>query len=140
MVGEQLQGDDFEQRREHFDGGRHDDDVIGRFARQLIAFGDDGDHDAVARLDFLDVRNALLIPRHGFRIVFVARSQHDDGKILIDQRVGAVLHFAGGIALGMNVGNFLELQRAFEGDGEVDAASEIQEIGVAEELPGQSLS
>ena len=59
------------------------------------------------------------------------------GKIFVDQRVGAVLHFAGGIALGVNVGNFLELQRAFERDGVVDAAAEIQEIGVAEKLPRQ---
>jgi hypothetical protein len=39
-----------------------------------------------------------------------------------------VLHFAGGIAFGVNVGNLLELERAFEGDGVVDAASEEKEV------------
>ena len=48
-----------------------------------------------------------------------------------------MLHFAGGIAFGVNVGDFLELQRAFEGDGVMDAAREIEKIGVAEKLAGQ---
>ena len=48
-----------------------------------------------------------------------------------------MLHFARGIALGVNVRDFLELQRAFEGDRVVDAAREIEEIGVAKELAGQ---
>ena len=56
------------------------------------------------------------------------------GKIFVDERVGAVLHFAGGIAFGVDVGNFFELQRAFERDGIVDAAAEIEKIGVAEKL------
>jgi hypothetical protein len=46
------------------------------------------------------------------------------GKILVDQRIGAVLHFAGGIAFGVNVGNFLQLERAFERDRIVNAAAE----------------
>jgi len=65
---------------------------------------------------FLDVRNALLVPRHRLVIGFVTRRQHHDRQIFVDERVGAVLHFARGIALRMNVGNFLELQRAFERD------------------------
>ena len=41
MVGEQLQWDDLQQWREQFDGRRHDDDVVGSLARQVIAFADD---------------------------------------------------------------------------------------------------
>ena len=48
-----------------------------------------------------------------------------------------MLHFAGGIALRMNIGNFLQLQRAFEGDREMDAASEVEKIGRLEKLAGQ---
>ena len=54
--------------------------------------------------------------------------EHDDGEGLVDEGVGAVLHLAGGVAFGVDVGDFLELERAFEGDGEVDAAAEEEEV------------
>ena len=38
----------------------------------------------------------------------------------------------------MNVGDFLELQGAFERDGVVDATAKIKKIGVTKELPCQS--
>src|SRR5258706_6813249 len=87
MIGEQLQGYDLEQRREHFDRVGHDDHVIGSFARQLIVSGDNGNYDPVARFYLFDVGHTLLIPRHGFRIVFIPRRQHDDRKILVDQSI-----------------------------------------------------
>ena len=107
-----------------------------RFARQVVAFGDDGDHDAVARFHFLHVRDAFFRSASSRRDrIRRAWRCTTTGKIFVDQRVGAVLHFAGGIAFGVDVGNFLELERAFESDGVVDAAAEIEEIGVAEKLP-----
>ncbi len=45
-----------------------------------------------------------------------------------------MLHLTGRIALGVDVGDLLELERALEGDGEVDAASQEQKIGGAKEL------
>ncbi len=48
-----------------------------------------------------------------------------------------MLHFAGRVALGVNVGDFLQLQRAFECDGEMLAATEEKEIGGAVEFPPQ---
>ena len=51
-----------------------------------------------------------------------------------------MLHLAGGVALGVDVGDFLELERAFEGDGEVNAASEIEEIAGGGKLLGQLLA
>ena len=107
--------------------GGNFDDVVGSLAGQVVAFGDDGDHDAVARFHFLNVGDALFVAGHGVGIGFVARGQDDDGKIFVDQRVGAVLHFAGGIAFGVDVGNFLELERAFEGDGIMNAARRDRE-------------
>jgi hypothetical protein len=44
-----------------------------------------------------------------------------------------VLHLAGGITLGVDVGDFLQLQRAFERDRIVDAAAQKQEVGAAVE-------
>ena len=40
-----------------------------------------------------------------------------------------MLHFAGRVAFGVDVGNFLELQGAFQGQGVVDAPGQVQEIG-----------
>ena len=71
--------------------------------------------------------------------ILVACGKDDDGQIFVDERVGAVLHFAGGIAFGVDVGNFLEFEGAFEGDGIMNAAAEIEKIGVAEKLLGESL-
>ena len=39
-----------------------------------------------------------------------------------------MLHLAGGITFGVDVGYFLELERAFERDGVVNAASEKKEV------------
>ena len=52
----------------------------------------------------------------------------DDGDVLVDQRDGPVLQFARRIALGVDVGNFLELQGAFERDRIIDAAAEEQHV------------
>ena len=52
--------------------------------------------------------------RHGFFEGHVARRDHDDGEILVDQRDRPVLEFAGSIALRVNVGYFLELERALQ--------------------------
>ena len=103
----------------------------------MIAGGHDGNHDAVAGFHFLNVGHALFVARHRIGIGLVVRCQHDYRQIFVDQRVRAVLHFAGGIAFGVDVGNFLQLQRAFESDRVVNAAAEVEEIGVAEELAGE---
>src|SRR6266851_3218398 len=63
--------------------------------------------------------------------------EDDDGKIFVDEGVGAVLHFAGGITFGVNVGNFLELEGALEGDGIMNAATQIEKVGVAKELASE---
>ena len=52
----------------------------------------------------------------------------DDGEGLVNEGVGAVLHLAGGVAFGVDVGDLLELEGAFEGDGVVDAAAEEEEV------------
>ena len=44
----------------------------------------------------------------------------------VDQRDGPVLHLAGGKALGMDVGELLQLERAFHGDGVAGAAPDVE--------------
>ena len=48
----------------------------------------------------------------------------DDRHLLVDERDRPVLHLAGRIAFGVDVGDLLQLQRAFERDRVVDAAAE----------------
>src|SRR5947208_8731000 len=46
----------------------------------------------------------------------------------LDHRDGAVLHLSGGVAFGVDIGNFLELERAFECNGKVVLAAKEKEI------------
>ena len=48
--------------------------------------------------------------------------------VLVDQGDGTVLHLAGRVAFGVDVGNLLQLERAFVGDGHVDAAPQVQAV------------
>ncbi len=50
------------------------------------------------------------------------------GQPFVNQRVRPVLHLARRIPLGVNVGNLLQLQRAFERDREVDPAAQVEEV------------
>ncbi len=45
-----------------------------------------------------------------------------------------MLHFARWIAFGVDIGNLLEFERAFQGDGIIDAAAEIEKIMAVHEL------
>ena len=51
-----------------------------------------------------------------------------------------MLHFAGRIAFGMDVGNFLKFERAFKGDVEMDAATEIEEVARVYEMRSKLLA
>jgi hypothetical protein len=44
----------------------------------------------------------------------VARRDHNDGEIFVDERDRPVLEFSGSIALGVRVGYFLQLERTFQ--------------------------
>ena len=59
----------------------------------------------------------------------------DDRHLLVDERDRAVLHLAGRIALGVDVGDLLQLQRPFERDRIVDAAPEVEKVAPLIEPP-----
>src|SRR5260370_18129230 len=111
--------------------------MVGSLASEMIVGRHNGDDDAIARLHFLDVRNALLITGHGLGVGFVARRQNDDREVFVDQSIRTVLHLAGGGSFSINVGDFLELQSAFWGDWVVDAPAQIEEFGLAKKYPLQ---
>ena len=87
----------------------------------VVSLGRQRDDRAAARLGFLDVADHLL--EH-----VIVRRDRDDRHLLVDERDRAVLHLAGGIALGVDVRDLLQLQRAFERDRIVDAAPEVEKV------------
>ena len=87
----------------------------------VVPFGREGDDRAAARLRFLDVADHLL--EH-----VIVRRDRDDRHLLVDERDRPVLHLAGRVALGVDVGDLLQLERALERDRVVDPAAEEQEV------------
>jgi len=80
-----------------------------------VAFDGDGDDAAGAGGDFLDVAEGLFVLEDRAGVVGVLRGDADYGEGFVDEGVGAVLHLAGRVAFGVDVGDLLELERAFEG-------------------------
>ena len=66
----------------------------------------------------------------GFELLqqIIVRRHRDYGHIGINQRERSMLQLSGGIGLGMNVGNLLELQCAFHGDRVHGAAAKEQGV------------
>ena len=76
---------------------------------------------AAARAHFLQVRLQLLEQ-------VVVRRDRDDRHVFVDERERAVLQLARRIRLGVDVRDFLELQRAFHRDRVHRAAAEEQRV------------
>ena len=113
------------------------DYVLDQLADVGVAFDGDGDDAAGAGADFLDVGERLFVLEDGAGVVGVLRGNADDRKRFVDESVGAVLHLAGRVALGVDVGDLLELERALEGDGVMDAAAEEEEVAGGGEFFGE---
>ena len=102
--------------------------MIRLLANLLIALCGEGYDYAGTSFHFFQVRHGFLVAGHRLRARHVARGDDDHRQILVNQRIRAVLHLARRITFGVNVGDFLELERAFERDGIVNAASEEKEV------------
>jgi len=77
---------------------------------------------------FLDVRDRFShsgVTESGSLSSCVANTT--TGRFSSISALGPLFHFAGGIAFGVDVGNFLKFEGAFERDRVVNAASEVQE-------------
>ncbi len=64
-------------------------------------------------------------------------SDDDNGHFLVDKGDGAVFHLGCRVAFGMDIGDFFELEGAFEGDGIVVAAAQIDEVFAVGEHLGE---
>ena len=60
VIGEHLQRDNFQDRRDQFGRRGNLDHMIGGFADELIAFGNNGNHDAVAGFHFLQALETVF--------------------------------------------------------------------------------
>ena len=106
--------------------------VIGNLRDAVILFAGDGNDRAFPRFDFFQVAHDLVEDR-------ATRHQEDRRRVLIHQRDRAVLHLAGGVALGVDVGDLLELERPLERGREVVPSAQIQEVGGVLVLLGDPL-
>ena len=115
MVGQKLYGDGVHNRREYAHVARGADDVhIGAGLEVAVQIGKHKQL-AAARAHFLHI---------GFYFIqqAVVRRNHHHGHIRVHQRQGAVFELAGRVGFGMDISDFFEFQRAFQGHGVVDAA------------------
>ena len=128
VIGQQLARHDFQNRHQQFRCVGNVEDVIGGLANLFVAFGGDGDYRPGTGFHFLQIRQRFLVTQHRVGIVLVVRSQDHHWQVFVDQRIGTVLHLARRIAFGVNVGDFLQLQSAFQRDGVMNAASKKEEI------------
>ena len=64
----------------------------------------------------------------------------DHRRALLNERNGTVLQFAGGIRLGVDIGNFLQLQAALQRQGVVQVPSNEKHLIVSGQLSGGGLN
>src|SRR5207342_2587508 len=122
MIGEQLHRNRVDQRRyQRVDLG-HLDRRHAALAgvRQPPGVGNEDDL-AAAGTNLLHVTDGLFEQRPG-------RSDDYDGHKVVDKRNRAMLHLAGGIAFGVYVADFLELQRSFQRHRIIRSAPEIEHV------------
>ena len=79
----------------------------------------------LSRANLLEIVDVLVVGA-------VARAEKDAGRLFIHQRDDAVLELGRGVALGVDVGDLLHLQRAFQGHAVMHlTAEEKHRPGVA---------
>ena len=132
MIGQQLQRHRGQQRRQGFRGRRQIQGGVHLFSQFGIALGQHRQRYPLPGFDFPDVANHFVVQP-------IPGGQGQGGHIAVNQGNGAVFHFSGRIALGVDVADFLEFQRALLGNGGVGPPAQEQETGIVPELPGQPL-
>ncbi len=132
VVGDELDGDDGEEGLDEVGGVGEGDHDVGEVLEAVVAVGADGDDAAAPGFDLLDVGEGLFVDG-----VLGAEDHH--GELAVDEGDGAVLHLAGGVALGVDVADLFELEGPFGGDGELVAPAQVEEGGGLGVLAGDSL-
>ena len=97
--------------------GRDPQHMLAEGRHGLVAVGGNGHADGAAGVDLLDVR-------HGLVVHAVCRDDGHHGEARLKKGDGPVLYLAGGIGLGVQVADLLELEGTLVGGGGVDAAAQ----------------
>ncbi len=132
VVGEELAGDRVEDAGELIADGGEVEDVGSHEIDLGGTFGGEGEDGAAAGLDLHEVAE------HFFKGVVVA-AHADDGELGVDERDRAVLHFAGRIALGIDVADLFELEGGLEAGGVHVMAAEEEEALIVGVFFGEGL-
>ena len=125
VVGEKLSGDGGEKRIEISVGFREDDVPVGEIDR---LFGDGEDFPS-SGLDFFDRGEIPLV-------VFVVRNEDDGRTVPVDERERSVLELSERKGFGVDVGDFLELERRLHGDREPGSSGEKECMRKGDEVGG----
>ena len=83
------------------------DYVLYELGDVSVALDGDGDDSAGAGGYFLDVAEGFFVLEDAAGVVGVLGGDADYGEGFVDEGVGAVLHLAGGVAFGVDVGDLL---------------------------------
>ena len=117
FIAEQLHGRERQKRVERAPRGGNRPQMLHMQIRSGIGQRDDR---PAAGLHFHDIRFDLRKQR-------IIEGKRKGWKFRFNQGYGPVLHLSGGIPLRVDVGNFLQLQSAFQREGEGMAAPQIEE-------------
>src|SRR5688572_13016897 len=135
VVSEQLQRNRLQDRKQEFIRLRDDNVLIRVLLKLGVILQPQRDEDTVARLHFLDVVENLLVTRARTRIRIVVGRNEDNRQVLVNQGVRTVFHLTRGIALRMDVGELLQLQRPFQRNREMHPARKEQKVVCAKQEP-----
>ncbi len=132
VVGEELAGDRVGDAGQFVADGGEVQDVVCDLVDLGGAFGDKGEDGSAAGLDLHEVAE------HFFEGVAVA-AHADDDEVGVDEGDRAVFHFAGGIALGIDVADLFKFEGGLEAGSEHVVAAEEEEAVVGGVFFGQRL-
>src|SRR5439155_886039 len=107
VICQELKGKGEQDGLEPFETGRNGNHEIGLGRNGLVTLGRHRDDDPVSCFDLLDAARHLVVRRS-------PRGDGDDGHTRIDEGDGAVLHLAGRVPFGVDVGDLLELEGALK--------------------------
>jgi hypothetical protein len=128
VVGEQLERRCDDHGCEQLGDARDEQDAVGVLGDRLVPLARDRDHPRSASADLLDVRQDLGVD------VALGRDR-DHRHTVLDERDRPVLELAGGIALGVNVRELLQLEGALQRGRIAGVTSDEQYIaGIADLL------
>ena len=130
VVRQQLQRHHAQLGQQHRLRLRHGQHPLHTAVHPLrAALGGERQHMGASRLHLHHVAHGLVEQRH-------IGGGGNDRRPLLDEGDGAVLQLAGGVGLGVDVGDLLELQASLQRQGVVQIAADKEDLLVSRQLLG----